>query len=258
MLNLHPEVSCPSEQNFDSLLKNLGMTLGNYEQGLRLIDRRTGGQGIVPLGDAITLRTFRFVVENIIYQSAGDKPVAGANDNAIIWKLDFYTRLFDSPRFIVIFRNPIDMAVSAWHHNHRLAREENNKGHLEIMTRHGDFDGWVKFYAETFVNAARACTNYAAEHGNMMIIRYEDLKNDKHANLIKLFEFLAVSTEEGIIDGIVNNSSLEAMRSASVNKEFFRSGSTDMGKGEVSEELRKEVSRIVSPMLQALGYEIDG
>ena len=95
-------------------------------------------------------KLFRYTVECIIEESAKDKGIAGANDNGIRHRIEAYNELFDSPKFIVIFRNPIDTAISAWHHNKRLAKEENNPNHEQLMTKHGGFEGWLKCVAELF------------------------------------------------------------------------------------------------------------
>lgn len=223
---------------------------------MRTIARRTGGQDIIPLDATLHAKVFRCAIANIIEASRQDKPVVGINDNGIAWKIDLYNELFDSPRFIAIFRNPIDRAISAWHHNTRLAEEENEKGHVEIMNRHGGFAGWVEFCARRFALSVQTCINFSAGHDNLLILRYEDLKHQKKENLMRLFQFLDASTDEKTITDIIAKSSLEAMRETSTRKEFFRSGSTDMGEGVVSEELRAAVARIAGPALQAMNYDL--
>jgi len=255
MLNLHPEVACPAEHEFNYLFDATKSILAQYEGVIRDIARRTGGQEIIPLDAALHMKVFRCTVGNIIYESAQGKRIVGVNDNGILWKMDFYNQLFDAPRLIAIFRNPIDRAISAWHHNIKLAEEENEPGHVEVMNRHGGFDGWVKFCAKRFALGVQACVNFNAGHDNLLLLKYEDLKNNKRENLVKLFHFLGASTDENIIADIIDKSSLEAMRDASSRKEFFRSGSTDMGAGVVSDELRAEVSRIAGPALAAMGYD---
>jgi hypothetical protein len=89
-----------------------------------------------------------------------------------------------------------------------------------------------------------------------MILRYEDLKKEKRKNLVKIFRYLGVTTNQSILDGIIEHSSIEAMRDASVRKQFFRSGSTDMGKEGITAELRDEVVRIAAPALETMGYDI--
>lgn len=256
MLDLHPDVACPAEHEFNYLFDATKSILAQYEGVIKDIARRTGGQNIIPLDTTLHMKIFRCTVGNIIYESAQGKSIVGVNDNGIIWKLDLYNQLFDAPRLIAIFRNPIDRAISAWHHNIMLAEEENEPGHVEVMNRHGGFEGWVRFCARRFALAVQACVNFNAGHDNLLLLRYEDLKIEKRENLIKLFSFLGASTDENIITDIIGKSSLEAMREASTRKEFFRSGNTDMGLGVVSDTLRAEVSHIAGSALEVLGYDI--
>jgi len=88
------------------------------------------------------------------------------------------------------------------------------------------------------------------------MVRYEDLKDDKKANIIRLFDFLGASTSDQILNHVIEKSSLTAMKKTSVRKDFFRSGSTDMGKGIMSDDLRREIASIVSEELLALNYDL--
>ncbi len=117
VLNLHPEISCPSEHQFDFLNKKFSELLKQYDNVIKLVDHRTGGQGTSSLEHVICPELFRFTVQNMIWESAKGKKIAGANDNSIITRIETYNTLFNSPKLIAIFRNPIDTAISAWHHN---------------------------------------------------------------------------------------------------------------------------------------------
>ncbi len=256
ILNLHPEVSCPSEHQFDFLSNNIGELLKQYDNILKIVDHRTGGQGTTALRTVLRPKIFQYTVENMIWESAKGKRIAGANDNAIITKIDTYNILFNSPKFIVIFRNPIDTAISAWHHNMELAKEENNPGHKLFMTMHGDLEDWIKYIANNFSHNVHAYMNFNKSHDNIIMVRYEDLKNDKEATIIRLFDFLGASTSGHMLSCIIEESSLAAMKDASIRKEFFRSGSTEMGKVVISDDLRREVTTIATEALQLLGYDL--
>jgi hypothetical protein len=255
-LNLHPEISCPPEHQFDFLAENFKRLLDHYDQERQVVDLRTGGQGIIPMSEAIQLKLFSYTVNNMIWESAKEKRIAGANDNAIINRIEGYDVLFNSPKFIAIFRNPIDTAISAWHHNMKLAEEENNERHKLLMTQHGGFEGWIKYVAKIFSSSVQTCMNFSAKHENIILVRYEDLINDKKANLIRIFNFLGASTDEQVLGTVISESSFDTMKESSTRKEFFRSGSTDMGKGVISEDLRKEIAAIASEGLRELGYDL--
>ncbi|NOZ74802.1 MAG: sulfotransferase, partial [FCB group bacterium] len=193
LLNLHPEISCPSEYSFDFLIRKLSDLLEEYDDVLALIDRRTGGQGTTPMKKVMLPVVLRATIENMIYFTAGDKRIAGANDNSILNAISMYNNLFHSPKLIVIFRNPVDAAISAWHHNLRLAREEKNPEHEQLMTQYGGFDGWMKNSSKIFSRDVKAYLDFAKTHDNIIMIRYEDLVHDKRPTVTRLFTFLGAS-----------------------------------------------------------------
>jgi hypothetical protein len=238
-LNLHPEVSCSSEHQFTVFIDRFQQLFKQYDNLLALVDKRTGGQGIIPTSPFMVEKLFRYTVECIIEESAKDKGIAGANDNAILYRIEAYNELFDSPKFIVIFRNPIDTAISAWHHNMRLAKEENNPNHEQFMTKHGGFEGWLKFAAELFSQDVKRYKAFAENHNNIIMVRYEDLLRYKKNSLLQLFHFLGASTCDNILNCIIEQSSLKAMRENSSQKLFFRSASITMGQGVISDSLRR-------------------
>jgi len=114
----------------------------------------------------------------------------------------------------------------------------------------------MKVVARTFSSNVQACMSFRREHDNLITVRFEDLIADKKENLLRIFNFLGASTDEKQLDTIIEQSSFTAMRNTSAKKEFFRSGSTDMGKGMVSDALRAEIATIASTGLQALDYDI--
>ena len=254
VLNMHPEVSCPAEHQFDFFFSAYASVLDQYEQVIKQVDHRTGGQGILLNKSSLQKKLLKFTFEEIIFESAKNKTIAGANDNAIINKIDMYNTLFESAKFIAIFRNPIDTAISAWHHNHRLAKEENNPAHITFMTQHGGIEDWIKVICNDFTTSVNNCLNHNKTYHNMLIIRYEDLVTEKHSTLVKLFEFLGAKTDDPTINPLINNSSLDEMKRTAKKKGFFRKGSTDMGKGEITDNFRKEIFNTYGRPLADLGY----
>ena len=256
-LNLHPDISCPSEHQFSHIIQGLEKMLRDYQGILEAVDRRTGGQGVPPLEKETAAVIVRFTVEMLIRQAArhGER-IIGANDNAIRRNLKLFDELFDHPKMIHIFRNPLDMAVSAWHHNRRLAKEENDPAHEKYMMQYGGFDGWVRQCANWFAADVAAWRTFAARRKNVVHIRYEDLVADKRNTLVKLLDFLGAEYDDVLLDMIERESSLERMRERSARPAFFRRGAMDMGGAEVSTALRRDVARIAADALAYLGYTI--
>jgi len=253
-LNLHPEISCPSEHHLNFLIKNIENLFTKYNKHLLLVDKRTGGQGATLLTSETVSSIFRYTVLSIIKQSAKNKPIMGVNDNAIISQLHLYNSLFNRPKMIVIFRHPINTAISAWHHNLRLAEEENDPTHKQLMFRHGGFEDWLKVIAERFSFQVKECYTFAKKNSNMLIIRYEDLSERKIETLKIIFEFLGANYSSEILAQIATDSSIDNMRKKSKQPIFFRAGSTKLDSPEVSPQLKNEISIIAREGLSLLKY----
>lgn len=63
------------------------------------------------------------------------KPLAGKSDNKFLLNnfAPCLQNLVRGSKAILMFRNPIDTAISSWKYNHRLYKKEGNAEHLEIM-----------------------------------------------------------------------------------------------------------------------------
>jgi hypothetical protein len=119
ILNSHPEVSCPSEHQFNFLIRNVAALLGAYNKLLLEVDRRTARQGATLLTDDDVTVVLRQTLLAVI-QSAGRRKGArliGANDNAIVSRLPLFVEMFPTARFICVVRDPWDVILSQWHHN---------------------------------------------------------------------------------------------------------------------------------------------
>ncbi len=257
-LNLHPQISCPSEHQFNFTVSGLEKLVHSYQNTLQLLDRRTGGQGVSLMQKSTFTNIFRCYVTAMIKEAAKNgETIIGANDNGIRNNLELYDDVFNHPRLIYIFRNPLDMAISAWHHNLRLATEENDPAHKQYVLQYGGFDGWVRQYAKWFTKDVNTYRTFSKNHRNIILVRYEDLVSQKRDTLRKIFDFLGADKSENILDSIKHKSSFSYMRKQSSNPAFFRSASTDMGAGELSAQLQRDVTEIAGDALKFLDYEMN-
>lgn len=257
ILNQHPGISCPSEHQFNLLHDGIGSVLQNYNKALEVIDKRTGGQGASIIEAEVQLQVLRNTIELIMKSAAGGKHIIGANDNGIIKQLEQYDYLFESPRFIAIFRNPLDMGVSSWHHNLRLAEEENPK-HREMMMQYGGFDGWLLQSARWYKEHVGVYRAFADTHDNIMMIRYEDLVLAAGSQMQRMFSFLGAGVTDDIITVIQTATDFRKMKQSSAQPGFFRAAATDFGAGRVDDKLRLQVVEIAGPELAWLGYDVIG
>lgn len=256
-LNLHPQVSCPSEHRFVYLFEEFKKLVRDYNRTLELIDRRTGGQGATLVSDRSLCALCRATVEVIVQEAAQGKPIVGANENNILYNLGLFDSLFERPRLIAIFRNPIDKALSAWHHNLRLAREENDPRHSQLMMQFGGKEGWLRQVAQYFNRDVAAWRSFVAGREHVHTVRYEDLVARRGETLRDVYSFLGAEADEATLEPIVAATALASMRAASQNPAFFRCGATSLGGDEVSAELRREIIDTTADALAWLGYDVE-
>lgn len=252
-LNLHPEIHCPSEHQLDFLIQRYEKIFSSYNENLNLVDKRTGGQGANLISSNTVKLIFRDSVYHIMNQSSGDANIVGLNDNAIIHKLGLYNRIFNNPKMIIIIRHPANVAVSAWKHNERLARTENNKAHTQLNNRYGGFEGWVLNHAKTFSFTIRNVLKEAKQNQNLKVITYEELIENKPERLKEIFEFLGASVSPGLINSIVEDSSFESMKKSSTEKGFFRSQEVKIDPL-INQELLSKIETIAKKEMKQLGY----
>jgi hypothetical protein len=255
-LNSHPEVSCPSEHNFTTLSALMAQAFETYNKHLELMDRRTGGQGATLINTDTAAPAFRATVESIVRQAAGHKPIMGANDNSMLGNLRIYDRLFEHPRMIAIFRNPLDQGLSAWHHNQRLAAEEHDPIHRELLQKHGDLAGWLRHRAREFKAEVDDWRAFTAGREHAYTLRFEELVTNRLQSLREVFAFLGASVEAAVIEPIVAATSFETMRASARYPGFFRRAGLDLGGEEVSAELRRELLDECTDAMSWLGYRL--
>jgi len=254
ILDAHPDVSCPSEQDFDYLRGRLQDCFSDYNGILDLKNRRTGGQPLRAVQTQDFPQIFGDALKAVIRALAGGKSIAGANDNGVVVNLPFYFQVLGRPKMICIFRHPLDRAVSAWHHNLRLSEAENDPKHRAVLLEAGGFDGWVLQAARIFDLHVKDFSAFGAQTGKTLTVRYEDLVDDRRGQMEKVFDFLGADTAGSIMDSIVRETGLERMREDSGDPAFFRKGTHGYWRDEVAAETADHALRIAADGLTRLGY----
>ena len=249
LLNAHPSVSCPTEHHFGILKNHLDSTFANYNQHLLGVDRRTGGQGPSLYNDQDAIELFRFAIIRAIFTASGDKKICGANDNEVMHNLQFYNSIFPSPKFIAIFRDPRETAISSWHHNLETLKEK-------FTEKIKSFEEWCIQCTKWWKADVDDVTHFSSNNDNMFIVKFEDLVGHKKSTSLRLFSYLDASCEEEIIERIIEESSFDKMKKNSTNQTFFRKGETDTWKKEMDTDLIREVQDICFDQLKYFNYEI--
>ncbi len=258
MLDMHPQISCPSEQSFGALTTNLTALLDNYEQEIGLIDRRTGGQGVRSFDHELRNNVLSALITALASSFAGAKPIQGLNENSVLGRLAYYDQILQRPKMVAIFRDPVDTAVSTWRHNHRLAEREpdNADQHLARLRNPANtLDGYVRLFATRYNDVVNAYLAYAAKRPNFVTTTYEALVADKKNELRRLFRFLGGDASANTIRPIVESSSREEMAKGAAYPEFFGVGRGDRDQYSVRDEVRRDVRDQLRDELKRLGYD---
>jgi len=259
-LNLHPEISCPSEQSFDALASIIEQMLAHYAGVLETMDRRTGGQGASQYGATIRDEILRSTIGTLSKSFARGRPIHGLNDNSIFTAIERFDNLLGHPRIVAIVRNPVDVGLSEWRHNKRLAREEPRmaRAHFPAID---DPSLTVERYLEkrlpSYLRKVDAFLAFADGRGNVMVVRYEQLVANKAFELGRMLDFLGAGHTADMIAGMVAGSSRKAMASASRVPAFFGLDADDPDRATVSREFRRAMlDASMSPRMKHIGYDV--
>jgi hypothetical protein len=256
LLDAHPLVFCRGEHNLDYLQGRIGAIMPDYNRMLALADRRTVREGAVQVDAAAWMDIFAFAAGRIARATSAGEPLVGISDNTMVDKLHALGAALGGPKIVVIFRNPVDVAVSAWHHNNRLAGEEDDASHRDRMAAHGGLDGWALRMAREFHAAVNRYRGYLENHGNAMHVTYEALVADRAGEAARICRFLGVYADDATTAAMAAATDFGAMREASRNPAFFRSGRAAFGEGAgIGRDTRETIVRLCAPSLGFLDLD---
>ena len=237
ILDLHPEISCNSEDNLEFLAQSFLDLHKKYNLILSLLASRTGAEKYKEIDKKVFLKNFYYLIKDIAINRNEKVKFIGISDNNFLLKnLVNLSNIFLNSKTIIIFRNPIDIALSAWDHNQRLYKKEKSEEHLNIMKIDGELD-LNKYIIHRSKLWNRQVKNLLLQTekipSKLLIITYEDLCMNKKKIVKKIFQHLGCSDDEGIISKVIEESSLEKMRKLSSDPSFFNKGRMNFGDKEL-------------------------
>ena len=236
-LNSHPEVSCNSEDNLEFLAQNFLNLHKKYNDSLSILASRTGEEKYKLVNEEVYVRNFYNLIKDIAINRNENLEFIGLSDNNFLLKnLINLSRVFINSKTILIFRNPIDTALSAWDHNHNLYKKENNDVHLNIMKSNGELNinRYVLHYCETWNKQVKNIfEKIKIMPEKFLIITFEDLCINKYDVLKKMFIHIGCKYDEKIISQIIENTSIENMRKTSSNPDFYNKGRLNFGENDL-------------------------
>jgi len=256
LLNAHPQIACAPEQDLRRLNELLAEAASQYNRRSITLDLRTGGPGRPAFDRSALFETMRAATLAILRSYAAGKPIVGAKDNRLMVSLEGCAAAFPNARFLCIVRNPLDRAVSAWHHNLRLAEREQDPRHREILLQPGgSLDAWALHICR--LHQAEFPKFQSAQLGERrLVLRYEDLVLDPLPQLRRVLGFLCAEASPAILESLLRVTSLGALRDRAVDPGFFRTAAVAAGAGELAQTTRREAAALFASEFAALGYRV--
>ena len=261
LLDLHPDVSCPSEDNLDFLAHKILSIHDVYNKNLSIVASRIGVENCPLVDIDVYYQVYGNLVREIAKNRSLGEPIVGISDNEFLLNnlAPCLQNLFRGSKAILIFRNPIDTAISSWKHNHRLYKKEGNAKHLEIMKIDGklNLDDYVLSGSKQWNIKTKERLQTAKKlPESVFVVTYEALLQNKKETLIKLLDFLGCEYNEAIISDMIKNSAFDVMKSNSSSPEFFSSGKIRFGQDELDANTIKAAIKLSADGMKLLNIPL--
>ena len=247
ILNMHPDISCPSECHLSVFLQEVPKMFELHNQKAAFTDQHTVRQGYPRLDEEDAVTILQQITLLLARKGAQGRNARlyGLKDNRIITNAALYGRMFPGARFVFLVRDPRAIAVSSWYENTRIAPQfEEQEKNLET---------WSLKVAEIFrdgMGRLIAALNEPDLSRRSLVIRFEDLVQEADATLDSVFAFLGVARDADLVAGIAERTSFEQVRDGP----YFRSGTVDSWTEDLGEARSREVLRIAGEYAARFDY----
>tara|TARA_Y200000002_G_scaffold320889_1_gene280853 strand:+ start:315 stop:1169 length:855 start_codon:yes stop_codon:yes gene_type:complete len=260
ILNLHNDISCEFEDDLNFLLKEFLKIHILYNTKIKQIGDRIGLKEVKPVSSKVYDNALFKIINDIAEERKLDKKFVGISDNNFfIENFDILRDNFKNSKSIMIFRNPVDRAISLWNHNHRLYKKENNYGHIKVLEIDGklDLNRFVIHKSNLWNSQVKKIFEKIKKNDkNLLLITYELLCTKKSDVVKKIFNFIGCEYDDTTINDILENTSLENFRAKSSYPEFYDKGSLNFGEGFLNSETIKKSIVLSRESLDLLNIKI--
>lgn len=255
LLDSHPNVNCPSEHHFSSVIHNVYTFGQEYVKRITMFDERTAQQGIRFDESKVLMHTFRAFVEASMECGADTTTThVGVNDNSIGLSLEYYDTVFPESRFITILRDPREVTVSLFHHKWRTEEISRQENLTLSAVAEAVGPSWKQHMEKLSSFSIRN-----SSQDRLCVTRYEDLIGaEKNAEFARILSFLRVPYDAALLRDVLaaNDFSVRRKNEADGRGSFLRSGSADTWKEELGPMDVASIERNAGEQMLKFGYEL--
>lgn len=254
-LDAHPHLICRGEGKFMAFRKELQTAAAKYSNHIAGYQKKVFGEDFFsPIPRTEFERLYRSFIEGrLIGEGVPDGILrVGNKDPEHGPVLSDLARYFPGASFIHVIRDPRDVAVSTWHHMRRV-----EPGFVETI---GDIDTFARQIVGEWRAYVRGVRRIAGDKAVEYIeIRYEDLHAAPAVSLAKLYRFLGVSDDEGIVTAALHHASFERAsggraRGSADPGSFYRKGDVGDFRNHLSSSLAAELLDYIEDLAADLDY----
>ena len=257
ILNLHNDISCQFEDDLNYLLQEFIRIHRGYNLRIKQTGDRIGLKEVKPVSSKVYDNALFKIINDIAEERKLDKKFVGISDNNFLLEnFNILNDNFTNSKSIIIFRNPIDRAISLWNHNHRLYKKENEYGHIKVLEIDGklDLDKFVIHKSNLWNSRVKKI--FEKKNKNSLFITYELLCTKKSDVIKKVFNFIGCKYDNSTINNIVENTSLKDFRAKSSFPDFYDKGSLNFGEDFLSSETIKKSIELSRESIDLLNIKI--
>ena len=260
MMNAHPEICCWGEGHLTNILfpimenalKTYDKRVTDWhakfaEMGLEQAPPRFTVNDLYHLFITATGTLFTRALEDPRVTTIGEK----TPDN--LYSAERLSYLFPNARFIHIIRDGRDACVSGY--NMRKAMQEP-----DFDKKFPTFHAYAENFAKSWSHSVRRGHKFRDQQPDRYAeVRYEDLHADPQKELARLFAFLEVPVNEGIVETAVEAGSFKSLskgreRGEESKGSFFRKGIVGDWKNTMAPETQEAFWTGAAETLTLMGY----
>jgi len=197
LLNHHTNVSCPVRHQLNSMSELNKRTIARYEKLLSEIDTRADKQGVQLDSEGISSDLYKAWVQRLFITNEKGVTHIGVTDSEVDQRLSLHAKLVSGAKFILVVRDPRDIAVEAYQY-----KQTHDPG----FDRDGSqMNAIAKSTGEVWLQKVLAVQRYnKLNPGQIELVRYEDLVDPtkRAAALKRTLSFLGLDDSAKTVESL--------------------------------------------------------